>query len=52
MTIYATAAGAKLVIINLSDTPMDAEAAVIIRARAGEMMPRIVQKLKEKMAAD
>ena len=45
---YATQAGARLVIINLSSTPMDREAAVLIRARAGEAMPRIVERVREK----
>jgi NAD-dependent deacetylase len=48
MPVYAVRYGAKLVIINLSSTPMDHQAAVIIRARAGETMPGIVQKVKEK----
>ncbi len=48
MPIYAHQAGAKLVIINLSSTPMDGEASVLIRARAGEAMSKIVDKVKEK----
>jgi len=48
MPVYATGAGARLVIINLSPTPMDHQAAVLIRAKAGEAMPVIVQKVKEK----
>ena len=51
MPIYATNAGAKLVIINLSSTPMDQEATVLIRVKAGEAMSRIIQRVKEKMAA-
>jgi NAD-dependent deacetylase len=50
MPIYAHQAGARLVIINLSSTPMDREATVLIRARAGEAMSKIVASLKEKMA--
>jgi len=50
MPIYAVQAGAKLVIINLSSTPMDAEAAVLIRAKAGEAMSRIVDRVKEEIA--
>ncbi len=49
MPAYATRAGAKLVIINLGATPMDEEAVVVIRAKAGEAMSRIVERLKEKM---
>ncbi len=48
---YATEAGAKLVIINLSPTPMDGQAAVLIRAKAGETMSRIIERVKEKMGA-
>jgi NAD-dependent deacetylase len=48
MPVYAVQGGAKLVIINLSSTPMDAEAAVLIQARAGEAMSKIVDKVKEK----
>jgi NAD-dependent deacetylase len=46
MPVYAVQAGAKLVIINLSSTPMDGEADVLIRAKAGEAMSRIVDRVK------
>ena len=49
MPIYAVESGAKLIIINLSDTPMDRRASVVIRARAGETMANIVEKVKEKI---
>jgi len=49
MPIYATDAGAKLVVINLSPTPMDEQAAVLIQAKAGETMTRIIQKVTEKI---
>ena len=49
MPIYAAGAGAKLVIINLSSTPMDGEATVLIRSKAGEAMPLIVQRVREKL---
>ncbi len=48
MPIYATGAGAKLVIINLSSTPMDQEATVLIRAKAGEAMSKIIERVKER----
>ena len=48
MPVYAVQAGARLVIINLSSTPMDGEAAVLINAKAGEAMSRIVDKVKDK----
>jgi NAD-dependent deacetylase len=49
MPIYAVEAGAKLVIVNLSSTPMDHQAAVLIRSKAGEAMSKIAQKVKEKV---
>lgn len=45
MPVYAASSGARLVIINLSSTPMDEQAAVLIRAKAGEAMARIMQKV-------
>jgi len=48
MPVYAVESGAKLVIVNLSSTPMDHQAAVIIRAKAGEAMTIIAQRVKEK----
>jgi len=50
MPIYAVNSGAKLVIINLSPTPMDEQATVVIRAKAGETMTKVLQRLKEKLA--
>jgi NAD-dependent deacetylase len=51
MPQYAVQSGAKLIIVNLSDTPMDSQAAVLIRARAGEAMSRIVEKLNDRLEA-
>jgi len=48
MPVYAVNSGAKLVIINLSSTPMDGQATTLIRAKAGEAMPRIIQRVREK----
>jgi NAD-dependent deacetylase len=48
MPIYAVQSGAKLVIINLSATPMDKQASVLINAKAGDSMAAIVNKVKEK----
>ena len=47
MPIYAVRSGAKLVIINLSSTPMDHQATVVIREKAGETMAAIVEKVKK-----
>jgi NAD-dependent deacetylase len=46
---YAADSGARLIIINLSETPLDGQASIIIRAKAGDAMSRIVQKLAERM---
>jgi len=51
MPAYAVESGARLVIINLGETPMDREATVLVSARAGETMAAIVSKVKEKSAA-
>jgi NAD-dependent SIR2 family protein deacetylase len=49
---YAVQAGAKLVIVNLSSTPMDGEATVLINAKAGEALSRIVDKVRERQKID
>ncbi len=46
---YAVAASAKLVIINLSATPLDGQAEVLLRAKAGEAMPRVLKRVKERL---
>ena len=48
MPVYAVKKGAKLVIINLSSTPMDCQATVSIKAKAGETMTRIVEQVEAK----
>ncbi|MBL7062358.1 MAG: NAD-dependent deacylase [Dehalococcoidia bacterium] len=47
MPMYAVESGAKLVIINLSSTPMDSKATVHIDSKAGEAMAKIVERVKE-----
>ncbi len=42
MPTYAASAGARLAIVNLTDTPLDHEAEVVIRGRAGEIMPGVM----------
>ncbi len=51
MPRYAVQSGAKLVIINQGETPLDRDAAVCISARAGETMAAIVSKVKEKASS-
>ena len=49
MPDYATRNGAKLVIINLSATPMDEQATLLLQAKAGETMSSIVRRVTEKI---
>ncbi|MEW6034194.1 MAG: NAD-dependent deacylase [Chloroflexota bacterium] len=49
MPQYAREAGAKLVIVNLSSTPMDHQASVLLRSKAGESMSRIAESVKAKL---
>jgi len=51
MPVYAVTSGAKLVIINLSPTPMDRQAAVLIRAGAGETMSQVAEQVAEKISS-
>ena len=49
MPMYAVEAGAKLIIINLTPTPMDSRAAVAICSKAGEAMPKIMEGVRKKL---
>jgi len=51
MPDYAVKRGTKLIIINLSPTPMDKRATVLIRAKAGETMSKIVERVIEKSSS-
>ena len=51
MPIYAVRSKAKLVIINLTATPMDIEATVLIRAKAGEVMLKVLQRVRQEMSS-
>jgi len=48
MPQYALNSGAKLVIINLSSTPLDGEADILISAKAGDTMSRVLEWVREK----
>ena len=48
MPQYAVQSGARLVIINIGETPMDRQATVRISAKAGETMAAVISKVKEK----
>ena len=51
MPIYARESGAKLVIINLSSTPMDSYATVLITGKAGETMAKVMEKVRGRLEA-
>jgi NAD-dependent deacetylase len=51
MPLLAKQNGAKLVIINMTDTPHDGHADVVIKEKTGETMAKIVAKAKEKIKA-
>lgn len=48
MPVYAAQAGAKVVIVNLTPTPLDKMASLIIQGRAGGVMSQIVARVREK----
>lgn len=50
MPAYAVESGAKLVIINLEPTPMDSYAQVCIHDKVGQVLPRIVEGVKSRLA--
>jgi len=47
---YATKNGAFLTIVNLSETPYDDEADVLIKGKAGEVLPMIVTEVRRSKA--
>jgi NAD-dependent deacetylase len=49
MPRYALQGGAKLIIINMSETHLDSHAAVLIRGRAGETMSRVMERVRARM---
>jgi NAD-dependent deacetylase len=46
MPTYAREAGARLAIVNLTPTPLDHYAAVVIRGGAGEVMSKVMEKVR------
>lgn len=46
MPSCAVESGARLVIVNLSTTPLDHRAVMLLRAKAGEVMPRVVERVR------
>ncbi len=51
MPVHAARSGAKLVIINMGPTALDEIATIRIEGKAGEIMPRIVARAREKEGA-
>ena len=49
MPLYALEAGARLVIVNTSGTPLDEYAEIRIEGRAGQYLPQIVAAVKDKL---
>ena len=49
MPLHAVRGGAKLVIINDEATPQDEIADVVLRGKAGEVLPEIVRQVKERL---
>ncbi|MBI4333622.1 MAG: NAD-dependent deacylase [Chloroflexi bacterium] len=49
LPIYAVDAGASLIIVNMTDTPMDSNAQLVLRGKAGEILPAIVDSLKTRL---
>jgi NAD-dependent deacetylase len=50
MPLYAKQTGAGLVIVNLSTTPADKIADVVIHASTGEVMGRILAEVRQRLA--
>jgi NAD-dependent SIR2 family protein deacetylase len=50
MPLHARDAGATLAIVNLEPTPQDHRADLVIRARAGDVMAEVVQRLDARPA--
>lgn len=51
MPFYAKQSGASVAIVNLSPTPADKIADVVIRAPAGEVMGRLLEEVRRRIAA-
>ena len=49
MPLLAKNSGAKLIIINLTPTPQDAYADIVIHNKIGETLPQIVEQVKTKL---
>ena len=52
MPTYAREAGARLAIINLTPTPLDHYATVVIQGEAGQIMPRVMERVRPSYLSD
>lgn len=52
MPIYAVESGASLIIVNMTETPMDSNAHIALRGKAGEILPEVAQKVMSKITND
>jgi len=48
MPAYAKDAGAKLIIVNIGETPFDSRADLLIEGKAGDVMSKMVERVREK----
>jgi NAD-dependent SIR2 family protein deacetylase len=46
MPTYAREAGARLAIVNLTPTPLDHYATVVIQGEAGDILPKVMERVK------
>jgi NAD-dependent deacetylase len=49
MPLHAKRAGAALVIVNLSETPQDPYADVLVRGKASPVMAEIVERVRQRL---
>jgi NAD-dependent deacetylase len=52
MPTYAREAGARLAIVNLTPTPLDHYAAAVVQGAAGEILPKVMEKVKGSSLSD
>jgi NAD-dependent deacetylase len=52
MPTHALSAGAKLAIVNLTDTPLDHWAAVVLRGKAAEIMSQVMERVRVLRSSD
>lgn len=50
--LHAKRYGARLVIINMTDTPLDGHADLTLRGKAGELLPAVVTIVRERLAVE